>query len=195
MNPRTILSSLLCICCLVVVTGCQKPAATCAEQGPPPRPAELDKLNAWSGTWNSTCEMTMCTPKGDQKSTCSGKETAKWILSDRYLRSECEYDMGPEMGKMTGESTMSWCPKAKKYMSSWMDSMGGHACGEMWWDEAKNQWMMKGKGMMPDGSPSCSEGWIKFTSDKTMEWGFTEYKTGFLSKTKCMEMKGTSTKM
>lgn len=177
----------------VALVGCQQPAANPQEMsGPPPRPAELDELNAWVGTWNNSSEMTMYTPEGEQKMTASGTETGRWTCDNRVLMSEMQFDMG-QMGKMSGISIMTWDANAKKFRSHWYDSWGTVSEGEMWKDAKTGEWVMKSKGRNPmTGEATCGTGTIKLIDGNKMEWNFTEYDGWGFKKT--MSMKGTSTK-
>ncbi len=193
MTPRKTMSYLAAACSLALILGCQQPAGDMMAEGPPPRPAELDQLNDWAGTWNGTGEMIMHTPKGEQKMTTTGKETAKWVCDNRVLMSEMEYDMG-DMGKMTGISIATYDKNSKKFRSYWFDSMGTVGHGEMWKDPSTGMWMMKTKGTDPmSGDATSGKGTVKMLDPNTMEWTFTEYDGwGFNKK---VEMKGTSRKM
>lgn len=176
---------------LALTIGCNQPAGNMQDMsGPPPRPAELDELNPWVGTWNNSSEMTMYGPEGEQKMTSTGKETARWACDNRIIVSEMEFDMG-EMGKMSGLSVMTWDKKAGKYRSFWFDSWGTIGEGEMWKDAKTGEWMMKSRGSDPmTGEATAGKGSIKLIDANNMEWSFVESDSwGFKKK---MEMKGTS---
>lgn len=193
MTTRTLSLALGLLTALALTAGCQQPAHD-MQAGPPPRPAELDRLESWAGTWTGTGECTIHTPEGPQKCNVTGTEYATWTCDKRFLMSNCEYDMGGEIGKMTGISMVTWDAKGGKYRSWWFDSMGTCAEGTMSFDEKNNCWTMKSKGHNPmTGEPTCGEGSFKVSADgRSMEWTMTEWDSWKLKKS--MEMKGTSTK-
>ncbi len=192
MKPHSFVKCLILPCCMALLTGCQQPAHDMEAMQPPPRPAELDELNEWAGTWHGTGDMTMYGPQGEQKMTSSGRETVKWVCDNRVLMSEMEYQMG-DMGTMSGYSMMTYDAKEKKFKSYWFDNFGTVGEGEMWKDATTGMWIMKTEGTDPmTGSATRGKGTIKMPDANTMEWTYAEYDGWGLKKK--MEFTGTSKK-
>lgn len=197
MNPRNSIR-LFSICCIAAIAavGCEQPAHNMQmPDGPPPRHAELDKLNFMVGSWTATGDMTMYMPDGKtQQQTTTGTETVSWACDNRFLRSEFSYGMG-EMGTMTGISMMNWCPEEKEYHSWYFDSFGMVGEGEMEYDQTRGLWVMENEGKNPmTGRPQRGEGTMKGSADgMSMEWTYTEWDKG--SGKKVMDIKGTSRKI
>lgn len=187
---KKISASLFVLGFSAALTGCQQPAACNQEMagGPPPRPAELDKLDQFVGNWTSECEMKM----DGKTTTCKGTSTSAWDLDKSVVVSKMEFDMG-EMGMMKGMEVMTWDPTSKVYRTSWFDSMGGNGVGTMRYDEKSNTWITKGSGRDPmSGESRLNSGTIKMSSDGSHEWSFKET-DGWGFKT-TMDMTGTSKK-
>lgn len=196
MNPRSSIGLLSLCCAALFAAGCEQPAHNMQmPEGPPPRHAELDKLNFMVGSWTATGNMTMYMPDGKtQQQTTTGSETVSWACDNRFLKSEFNYGMG-EMGSMTGVSMMTWCPKEKEYVSWYFDSFGTVGEGEMKYDQAMGHWVMESEGNNPmTGRPQEGKGTMKVSSDNmNIEWTYTEWDKG--SGKKVMEIKGSSKKV
>ena len=81
------------------LAGCQQPKMDLAEMmKPPPRPAELDQLNMFVGTWEGTFEMTM--PGVDKPLTGIGTDTYAWDAEKWVLTGHTDGMMGKH--KMAG---------------------------------------------------------------------------------------------
>ncbi len=187
MTRKHVVASLLLLVTMAPLTGCA-PKMTIEEMKAmkPQRPVELDRLDAFAGTWDSTGEATMCGL--DETLKCRATETVRWEGDGWYLVSSGTFTMD-EWGDMKGTATWMYDAKAKKYRSTWVDSMGSFAVGESRYDAKKGIWTMKGTSYTPFGKTS-TKGWVKFTDPDTMEWEWTEYAMGGLMKT--MSMTGTS---
>ncbi len=176
--------------------GCAQPKGDMeGKGGPPPRPAELDQLNAFAGTWTGTADITMHTAKGPQTSKFSGTEHVDWAVNQRFMVSNFSWTMGDDNAqKHEGVSYMTWDPKEKEFHSWEFMGDGTVNRGEFEYDEKGGVWKMEGKGTDPmSGQPSRSEGTIKFVDGgKSMEWQFTMWDSMKLSKK--MEGKGVSHK-
>lgn len=191
---RRLCAYMLALTLNFALVGCQQPAGNMQDlSGPPPRPAELEKLDAWVGNWTGTGELTMYTPEGEQKMTTTGTEKASWVCDNRFLMSTYEWSMGEE-GKYTGYSFMTYDPDEKEYQSWSFSNFGSAGHGEMKWDEAAGLWRMEGREKKPDGSVSIGEGTVKMSADgSTNEWTYTEWENAWKFK-KTMEVTGTSKK-
>lgn len=170
-----------------LVSGCASSKMNMEEMmQAPSRPAELDALNAFTGTWSASWECTMEGMPEPMKGTGMSVvawECDKWVMLERFTGS-----MGED--KFQGIGMWSYDPKSGKYQMRWMDSFGGVGDGTATYDAATRTWTMKGKGSgMQD---SVMEGTMRFVDDNTMEWTHTEWNSWKTKKT--MSMKGTSRK-
>src|SRR5687767_267141 len=97
---------------LAVLVGCAKQTSemSAADMKPPPRPAELDKLDVFVGKWEEKGEGTIMGKPGK----FTGMSTNTWEVDRSVLIGRGEMDMG-ETGKMSALSMWMWDPKAKKY--------------------------------------------------------------------------------
>lgn len=178
---------LLVMMASLLMTGCM-PKMTIEEMRAmtPPRPVELDKLNAFVGKWTFTGESKMAML--DEVIKTSGTGVTRWHESKRFLVGDAMFEM-EGFDPMYGHETWTYDAHTGKYRSTWADSMGATGTGESWIDEATNTWYMKAKSHGPFGS-TVMKGWVKIIDENTMEWVWTEYVMGGLFKT--MEMKGVS---
>ncbi len=173
----------------VMLVGCQpseEEMATMFKQ--PPRPAELDRLEAWVGTWKADVEVKM--PGTDETHTGQGQNTTEWAADKWMLVEHWEHDMG-ETDKMKGASLMWWDPHSEKYRMAWTDNYGGHATGTMTYNEKTGVW--KGKAKSKDGktgSTTIGKWTSEFTNPSTIEWTWEEYDG--LGLFKILEVSGTS---
>ena len=172
---------------IIGLTGCEKPDLS-EMMKPPPRPAELDKLVCWVGSWEGTMEMKI--PGHDEVMTGSGTSTVTWEADKWLLLERFEGTMGDE-GTMKGLGVWTWDPKAHKYRVWSFDTFGGVSEGTATYDEETSTWHMKAKSRyLASGQKSVSEGKVKMLDNDTMEWDFTEWDSLKLSK--YMEGHGTS---
>jgi hypothetical protein len=111
-----------------------------------PGPAHQRMIKAFSGKWNAEC--TMWEP-GKPPQTSQGSMTNMPMLGDRYIHHMFK---GSMMGMpFEGAGTMGYDNAQKKYVGTWMDSMGTSTMvmtGD--YNEAKKQYTMTGE--MPDCS-------------------------------------------
>ena len=175
--------------CMVVLVGCQPSVGEMAAMmKQPPRPAELDRLEAWVGTWKADVEVQM--PGSDETQTGHGQNTTEWAADKWMLVENWEHDMGPDH-TMKGASLMWWDKNSKKYRMAFTDNYGGHGSGTMTYNEETGVW--KGKIRSKDGktgSTTIGKWTSEFTNPSTVEWVWEEYDgTGLF---KIIELKGTS---
>lgn len=171
------------------LVGCGEPTCDMEGGGPPPRPAELDRLDMLVGTWEGTAEMSM--PGMDEPMTIRGVNTTKWELDKRFLIEHFEGDMGEE-GKFEGVGVWTWDPKAKVYRNWWFDSYGSFSQGTAKYDEETRTWHMRGQGTNAmTGKPSYGAGTSKSIDDNTQQWTWSEW-DNFLHWGEPMTYKGTS---
>ncbi len=161
---------------IVTIVGCTGPQhdmAAMKDMKPPPRPAELDRLEMWVGTWEGTMEMHMAGAEKPMQWT--GKSVIQWEVDKHVLVERSEGDMG-EMGKMIGLAVYSWDPYDKTYRSCWFDNWGCQAQGTMAYNEAKKTWSMYGKGRDAcSGATTIGEGTMEVVDDNTTKWTYCEW--------------------
>ena len=154
----------------------------------PPRPAELDRLEAWVGTWKGDVEVQMA--GSDEVKASSGQNSYEWASDKWMLVENWQHDMG-ETDQMKGVSLTWWDNNSKKYRMAWTDNYGGHAKGTMKYDEEAGVW--KGKAKSKDGktgSTTVAKWTAEFTDPSTIKWVWEEYDgTGLF---KIITVKGTS---
>ncbi|HEY3245508.1 MAG TPA: hypothetical protein VGM03_19365 [Phycisphaerae bacterium] len=176
-----------CIVCAlwIVGAGCQQPKGDMAEMmKPPPRPAELDKLDMLVGRWEGNFEFHM----GDKVMKGTGTNTTLWDADKWVLLEREEGSMG-DMGKHVGLGFWSWDSKARVFRTAYSNNHGEFGEGTVTYDENSRIWHMKGRehGLMGD---SVGEGTFKMVGPDSMEWNFTMWDG--LKLRKLATMTGTS---
>ena len=189
MKRTPLLSFVLLAGCSGFLIGCQpsqEEMATMFKQ--PPRPAELDRLEAFVGTWKADVEVTMA--GSDEVHTSTGQNTTQWAADKWMLTENWEHDMG-KTDTMKGVSLMWWDGNSKKYRMSFTDNYGGHGTGSMTYNEETGVWKFKSKSKDgKSGSKTIGKGTMKFVNPSTIEWFGEEYDgTGLF---KIITLKGTS---
>jgi len=189
MKRAHLLSFVLMAGCSGFLIGCQaseEEMATMFEQ--PPRPAELDRLEAFVGTWKADVEVTMA--GSDEVHTSTGQNTTQWTSDKWMLTENWQHQMG-ENDTMKGASLMWWDNNSKKYRMAMTDNYGGHGTATMTYNEETGVWKIKGKSKDgKSGSKTRSKGTMKFVNPSTIEWVWEEYDgTGLF---KIITIKGTS---
>lgn len=186
---RRMLVTLPVLLMAMSMTGCmQKMSVEEFSQMMPPRSPEMDRLEAFVGTWKG--DGTMTSPMVEGPMTTTGEGTARWAGDDKsVLVNIGSYTMAGSDHAMTGVETWTYDPEKEVYRFTWTDSFGSTGTGTGRYCEDTGTWTMKGKSKGPMGS-TTSKGTARFVNKDTMEWSFTEYAMGGLMKT--MEMKGTS---
>jgi hypothetical protein len=184
MTPRNVIGTTLLGCAGVILAGCM-PKLTIEEMKAqmPKRPAELDRLDAFVGKWQSDGEATFAML--DEPIKISGTSEAQWDDSRWFVVSRETFDM-EHFGESNELETWTYDIHDKEYRSTWVDSMGMVGLGQAEYDEKTDTWHMEAKSYGPWGQ-STLKGWVKFTDADTMEWWMAEYQ--WLTKT--MEMSGT----
>ena len=173
----------------IAFVGCAEPKVDFEPMEPPPRPAELDRLDVFVGTWEGTAEITV--PGSDEVMKTTGRNTTEWRYDKRFLVEDFEADMG-DIGAMTGLSLSTWDPQAKKYRT-WMFSNWGEAStGTLTYCEKSKTWYWKSQGTNPmTGKMSYGKGQATLVDDNTYEWSWKEWDNA-LYWGEPMSMKGTS---
>lgn len=187
------------VCSLVVaatvvwgLTGCaSKMSMEDMKQMKVQRPAELDQLNAWVGTWSATGTAEMAGM--EEPIEFSGTSITAWDLDGWALVEHSDFKMG-DMEPMKGMGLWSYDAKSKVFRTTWTDTAGGIGYGKAWYNKKTDSWMMRGHGRGPMGA-TTGKGCVKFVDENTMEWTWQEWPAwDLLGLFKFMKMKGTSTK-
>jgi len=152
----------------------------------PERPAALDELDRFVGSW--AWEGTMKMTGLDEPLKVSGKSEVKWA-GDKWFLQIQESASIQELGNSEGTRIWSYDAKAKKFRSSWVDSMGTTMQGTTWPDEKSGTWQFRTTGYGSFG-PSTARGTVRFPDPDTMEWDWQEFVICGLVKT--VEITGTS---
>ncbi len=151
----------------------------------PQRPAGLDQLDQFIGTWEG--EMEMHAEGMDAPMTSTGVFTNKWANDNWIMVGHGTMSMEGNENPMM--EVWTWDESIKKFRTSgYYGSMTGESLA--WYDADDGLWRMKGGGRnLITGYVTKGKGTMKMTDPDTMEWTWTEYDTTGLIK--LMEMKGT----
>lgn len=180
----------MCMCTAMLMVGCAKPQQMDpSAMKMPARAAELDRLEQWVGTWQSTGEMKGPDGKTMHMTSTStvGWECDRNVLVER-MEGTCEEmkDM-----KMVGMVVYRWDPNDKEYETAFYDNMGMAADGDMTYNEATKTWTMKGEGYNPmHGQKTHWVGQVKMPDSSTMEWTWETWDAWKMKKLE--EGKGTA---
>lgn len=178
----------MCLMWTFALVGCAPSAEEMAAMmKQPQRPVELDRLEAFVGTWTS--DVTVKVSGADETKKSSGTNTTKWSTDKWILVENWEHDMG-EHDTMKGVNLMWWDANSKKYRVFSTDNYGGSGTGVMTYDHETDTWKMKWKSRDREGHKSVGKGTMRVVNPSTMEWNFGEYDgTGLF---KMVEVSGTS---
>ncbi len=149
----------------------------------PKRPPELDLLNPMVGKWEGSGEAKFAMM--DETLKMTGKSEARWAGDGWYMVEEGVMTMDG-FDPMKGMGTWSYDTNARKFRSTWVDSMGMTGIGEATRGD-DGVWHWKAKSHGPWGE-SRVEGTMRFVDNDTVEWKMTEY----MGLMKTMEMTGTN---
>ena len=82
MKKLNALASLLMVSMCAAV-GCEQKKVSMEEMmAPPPRPAELDQLDAFVGTWRGESDMVVA--GNDETMTSEGESVVEWSIDNRF---------------------------------------------------------------------------------------------------------------
>jgi len=175
---------------LSATLGCSMNKSEGDPMAKPARPAELDRLNDWVGTWKNSGTMKMA--GSDETMTMNGTNTVQWDIGQRYI-SERMSATDNKGNKFEGVGLWTYDPKIKKYRIWWFDDYGGASAGTATYNEGTRTWTFKGKNRnMPMGVTTTSVGKATWTDNRSMTWSHTE--KAMMGMMKVMEANGTSTK-
>ncbi len=174
MKRAPLLSFVLLAGCSAFLIGCQpseEEMATMMNQ--PPRPAELEQLENFVGTWKADFEINV--EDGDEVEANSGQITRQWAADKWMLVENWEHHIG-DGNTMKGVTLTSWDRFAGKYRMMSTDNYGGRSEGTMVYDEEEKTWKAKAKGRDGMTGERVVEIWTaKFTDPSTIEWTWVQY--------------------
>ena len=157
----------------------------------PDRPPELDRLNAFVGTWKGTGTANMMGI--DEPMKLTGTSKTAWGVDNWCIVEHGDYEM-EGMGDMKGLGVWTWDARAKKYRTWWFDNFGVAGQGTLTYSKASDCWFMTVRGKSAMGS-TRGAGCITFKDKDTMEWTWKEWPAwDLLGLFNFMDMKGTSTR-
>ena len=149
----------------------------------PKRPAELDRLNAFVGKWQMEGEAKFAML--DEPIKMTGTSESKWEGDKWYVVGRGVMKMA-DFPETQGLETWTYDVHAKKYRSTYVDSMGMSGMSEARYDEKTGTWHMTATAYGPWGK-SHMKGTLRFPDPDTMDMSITEC----MGLMKIMEMKGT----
>lgn len=169
------------------LVGCM-PRMTLAEMKEmmPKKPAELEHLNAFVGKWEGTGEVKFAMLDEPTPLKMTGRSESKWSGDGWYVVEESHMTMDG-FDPMHSLGTWTYDSGAKKYRSTWVDSMGSTGIGEATRDPKTGEWKWSARSNSAWGESKMT-GTIRFIDKDTMEWNMAEH-MGF---SKTAEFKGTS---
>jgi len=165
--------------------GCQKKEDMSKMFKTPPRPAELDRLDSFAGTWEWTGEMKMA--GSDKVTPFKGTGIIAWEADNWALVEKSSMSMGDSADRMSGLAIWSYDLPRRKYRFYGTGAMGTFS-GWGTYDDKSQAWKFSGTSEM-GGQKTCGKGTMRFVDQNTMEWSQSEY--AFLGLIKVMDMKGT----
>ncbi len=184
MVRRNVVLAVLVGAAALVLSGCM-PHMTLEQMKAemPKRPAELDRLNAFVGKWQMEGEAQFAML--DEPVKITGTSESKWEGDKWYVVGRGVMRMA-DFPETQGLETWSYDIHAKKYRSTYVDSMGMMGMSEARYDEKTSTWKMTATSHGPWGK-SQMKGTLRFLDPDTMDWSMTEC----MGLMKIMDMKGT----
>ena len=168
--------------------GPQKDMGDMQSMEPPPRPKQLDRLEAFVGRWEGTMEMKMAGSPESMKAT--GVNKVGWACDGRYLMENMEGQMGDD--KFVGIGMWGWDAKNNRYHIWWFESSGDASEGWATYNEADKSWHHEGSGHSAMvGKLTYFTGSTRFPDANTMEWSWKIWDNSWKWGEPIMEMSGT----
>ncbi len=135
--------AMLSVCLLSLVglltLGCQQQTET-TTMTLAERPAELDRLNMWTGHWRTVSEMKPVDT--DETKTATADDEWRWACDRRVLINEWTGQKGEENTK--GIGLWTWDPFEKQYVIWQVDSTSMIVTGTATFDESDQTWEIEG---------------------------------------------------
>ncbi|HNQ22698.1 MAG TPA: hypothetical protein PKK06_06355 [Phycisphaerae bacterium] len=177
---------------IFMLPGCHRAAMDMSDWQAPQRPAALDALNMFVGTWEGTANVKMV--GAPEVVVSKGAETLSWEADGWVLVDHMEYAMGDGEEKMRGVGFWVWDPKAEEYRMWFANSSGETSEGLATYAPDSRTWHFKAcTRNSPLGKATFGEGKAVFVDDNTQQWTWTEWtRSWWFFKHKVMELEGTS---
>lgn len=144
-----------------------------ASQGAPAASAspEIELLKKYVGTWNAEVEMSAAA--GQPATKEAGQDIVRAVAGGTWISSDFETKL---MGApFQGHEILGWDGVQKKYVFSWVDSMGaGITSGEGTFDAATKTFKFTVHGYGMDGKPQTWHQVDMWKDDNTREWQMFE---------------------
>ena len=173
------------LCALAAFGGCAQKQENMV-MTPPPRPAALDRLDMWVGTWDNVGEMKAC---NGQVMKSHSTHDVKWDLNKTLLIERLSGEM-EGMGPLNGIGIYSYDCREKEFNYRYYGEHGDTMHGELDYNEKTGVWTMETKGYDPMMKMTTSgKGTFKFPDNQTIEWTWKEWDG--LHLTKLFEGHGT----
>jgi len=174
------------VCVCVAATGCM-PKMTIEEMKAmmPERPAALDKLNMFVGTWSQ--EGTAKFAAMDEPLKMTARSTVTWEGDGWYLVENATYSMDG-FGDMKGMAIWTYDAAHDRFRITYVDSMGGQSTGTATYDEEDKQWRMRVSNETPFGT-SVAHATVTFADKDSQKWTWTE--STLFGLMKIMDMEAT----
>ncbi len=137
----------------------------------PKRPAELDRLDAFVGNWESEGSVKFAFL--DQSLKMTGRSQIVWG-PDRWFLIEDDKGEMQELGPYQGHGMWNYDAKARKYRMAMTDTMGMLGIATARFDTKTNTWHMTSTNDTPFGK-STMKATIRFPNPDTQEWSISEY--------------------
>lgn len=147
--------------------------------GPPRRPPELDKLDAFVGRWEVAGEAIM--PGLDRTQAFSGENEAHWEGQGWYLVSRGVSRM-EAADAIEGMAVWTFDRRSGKFRSMAVNSTGAIGSGTARHDENTDTWHIKATSHGPSGKTTW-KGRVRFIDRDTKEEHWVGYTMGGLRKT------------
>lgn len=159
-----------------IAAGCSQSKldpANMADMKPPPRPAELDRLDAWVGTWEGEGEMTMPGAEAGMKLTWT--VTRSWEVDRRFLVERMTLKMSDD-NETSFMGVWTWDAGAGEYRFWGFSGLGTTETGAATYDEDTQTWHIRSTGTNPmTGKPSYSAGTMKEVDNSTTTGTWNEW--------------------
>ena len=139
---------------------------------PPPRPAALDRLEMWVGTWDNTGEMKAC---NGQVMKSHSSHDVKWDLNKTILIERYSGEM-EGMGKFNSMGIYSYDYREKEFKYRSIGENGETMHGDLDYNENTGVWTMETKGYNPMMKMAVTgKGTFRFPDANTIEWTWKEW--------------------
>ena len=153
------------------------------------RPAELDRINFKTGTWEATGEGQFAGLDQPVKTTM--RATGSWECGERLMVSRGTMTM-EELGDFEFMEIWTYDAQAGKYRTYWFDNGGMTGVGTAKYDDKTDRWTTRMRMRGPFGNMSA-KGTMTLTGETSMHWTWKE--SVMMGLMEVAHWKGTSKKV